>query len=49
MGREVRRWSHLPVIEGLHLDISDQPAGLYFLRVEQGGKALGQAQQLLIQ
>lgn len=48
-GREVRRWSQLPVVEGLHLDVSGQPAGMYFLRLEQAGKALGQAQQLLIQ
>ena len=49
LGREVLRWPAIPAVEGLNLDVSMVPPGLYFVRMEQGGKALGQAQRLVIQ
>jgi choice-of-anchor B domain-containing protein len=48
-GREVRRWSSLPRVEGLHLDVSAYPSGLYFLSLELEGEALGTAKRLVIQ
>ena len=47
-GREVRRWARLPFLEGLHLDVSAFPAGLYFLRLEGEAGAFGPAQRVVL-